>query len=103
MLLPIYCILSELLAKNDLQRIADLEFRAVPSLVEMEVTGIELNGADAQSLVLDLEGEVCNLVWTMQDEAIKKGFVTVSHDGQRISYYLNLEARLVSLQHTLIF
>ena len=88
-LLPIYCILNELLAKNDLLRIADLEFRAVPSLVEMEVTGIGLNGADAQSLVLDLEGEVCNLVWTMQDEAIKKGFVSVIHNGQRISYLLN--------------
>jgi DNA polymerase-1 len=88
-LLPIYRILDELLARNDLQRIADLEFRAVPSLVEMEVTGIRLNGADAKSLLLDLEGEVCNLVWTMQDEAIKKGFVTVSHDGKRLNYYFN--------------
>jgi DNA polymerase-1 len=88
-LLPIYCILSELLGRNDLQRIADLEFRAVPSLVEMEVTGIGLNGADAKRLVLELEGEICNLVWTMQDEAIRKGFVTVTHDGKRLCYYLN--------------
>jgi DNA polymerase-1 len=88
-LLPIYRILDELLARNDLQSIADLEFRAVPSLVEMEVTGIRLNAADAAGLLLDLEGEVCNLVGTMQDEATKKGFVTVSHDGKRLSYYLN--------------
>ncbi len=88
-LLPIYCILSELLARNDLQSIADLEFRAVPSLVEMEVSGIRLNAADAAGLLQDLEGEVCNLVWTMQDEAIRKGFVTVTHDGKRLSYYLN--------------
>jgi DNA polymerase-1 len=88
-LLPIYCILSELLGRNDLQRIADLEFRALPSLMEMEVAGIGLNAAEAQGLVLDLEGEVSNLVWTMQDEAMRKGFVTVSHDGKRLCYYLN--------------
>ena len=88
-LLPIYCILNELLARNDLQRIADLEFRAIASLAEMEVTGIRLNATEARGLVRDLEGEVCNLVWTMQDEAIKKGFVTVTHDGKRLSYYLN--------------
>ena len=88
-LLPIHCILAELLAKNDLQRVADLEFRAIPSLAEMEVTGIGLNAAGARSLVRDLEREVCNLVWTMQDEAKKKGFVTVTHDGKRLSYYLN--------------
>jgi len=87
-LLPIYCVLAELLAKNDLQRIADLEFRAIASLAEMEVTGIRLNATEARGLVRDLEGEVCNLVWTMQDEARKKGFVTVTHDGKRLSSYL---------------
>lgn len=87
-LLPVYCILAELLARNDLQRIADMEFRAIPSLAEMEVTGIGLNAIDAKSQVRDLEGEVCNLVWTMQDEAKKKGFVTVTHDGKRLSSYL---------------
>lgn len=88
-LLPTYRILDELLAKNDLQRVADLEFKAIASLVEMEITGMGLNAVDAGSLVRDLEGEVCNLVWTMQDEAVKGGFVTVSHDGRRLSYYLN--------------
>jgi len=88
-LLPIHCILSELLVKNDLQRIADLEFEVIPSLVEMEITGIRLNASEAKSLVRNLEGEVCNLVWTMQDEAKRKGFVTVAHDGKRLSCYLN--------------
>ncbi|MDD2755695.1 MAG: hypothetical protein PHS80_09230, partial [Methanothrix sp.] len=88
-LLPLFEILETLLIKNELQKIADLEFRTICSLAEMEVTGIRLNAADAQSLLLDLEGEVCNLVWTMQDEAKKKGFVTVAHDGKKLSYNLN--------------
>jgi len=89
LLLPVYSILNELLAQNELQRIADLEFLATASLVEMEITGILMMKDGAEKLVRDLEGEVCNLVWTMQDEARKKGFVTVSHDGKRLSCYLN--------------
>ncbi|MDD4650800.1 MAG: DNA polymerase [Methanothrix sp.] len=90
-LLPIYRILDELLARNDLQRIADLEFRAIASLAEMEVTGIGLNASDAAGLVRDLEGEIGNLARIMQDEADRTGFVTVkvTHDGRRISCYLN--------------
>ena len=42
-----------------------------------------------QSIVAEEENEICSLVWTMQDEARKKGFVTVSHDGKRLCYYLN--------------
>ena len=89
LLLPVYSILKELLTQNELQRIADLEFRATASLVEMETAGICMKIDQAEKLVRDLEGEVCNLVWTMQDEARKKGFVTVSHDGKRLSCYLN--------------
>ena len=40
-------------------------------------------------MVAEEENEICNLVWTMQDEDRKKGFVTVSHDGKRLCYYLN--------------
>jgi DNA polymerase I-like protein with 3'-5' exonuclease and polymerase domains len=88
-LLPIHDILAELLAKNGLQKIADLEFRAICSLAEMEISGIYLDCDQAKRIVEDKENELCNLVWTMQDEARKKGFVTVSHDGKRLCYYLN--------------
>ena len=88
-LLPIHDILAELLAKNGLQKVADLEFRAICSLAEMEVSGIHLDCDQAKRIIEDEENELCNLVWTMQDEARKKGFVTVSHDGKRLCYYLN--------------
>ena len=90
-LLPLHDILAELLVKNGLQKIADLEFEAVCSLVEMEISGIYLDSDQAKGIVEEEENEIGSLVWTMQDEARKKGFVTVivTHDGKRVSYYLN--------------
>ena len=88
-LLQLHDIFAELLAKNDLQKIADMEFRAVCSLAEMEISGIYLDCDQAKRIVEDEENEICGLVWTMQDEARNKGFVTVSHDGKRLCYYLN--------------
>ena len=43
----------------------------------------------AKSMIGEAENEICNLVWTMQDEARKRGFVTVEHDGKKLRYYLN--------------
>ncbi len=88
-LLPLHGILADLITKNSLQRVADLEFQAISSIVEMEVSGILMNCELAKGIVVQEENEICNLVWTMQDEARKKGFVTVSHDGKRLCYYLN--------------
>ncbi len=88
-LLPLHDILEELLSKNGLQSVADLEFGAISAIVEMEISGIHLDCLQAKSIVAQEENEICNLVWTMQDEARKKGFVTVSHDGKRLCYYLN--------------
>lgn len=88
-LLPLQDILAELISKNDLQKVADLEFRAISAMVEMEISGIHLDCSQAKSMVAEEENEICDLVWTMQDEARKKGFVTVSHDGKRLCYYLN--------------
>jgi len=88
-LLPLYHILAELIARNGLQRIADLEFRAVSSLTEMEMSGIHMNVDQAKEMVRQEEKKMVDLVWTMQDEARRKGFVTVSHDGKRLCYYLD--------------
>lgn len=90
-LLPIHLILEELLAKNELQRIVDLEFAAICSLAELEITGIYLDSCQAERMVGELEYEICRLVWMIQDEAKKKGFVAASEDGRKLSYYLNPE------------
>jgi len=88
-LLPLHDILAELLAKNDLQRVADLEFRAAIALVEMEISGIGLDSSGARELIDQEEDEIIDQIWRMQDEAERKGFVTVSFDGKRLCYYLN--------------
>jgi DNA polymerase-1 len=43
----------------------------------------------ARRMVSQDEKEIVDLIWTMQDEARKKGFVTVTHDGKRLCYYLD--------------
>ncbi|OPY47287.1 MAG: DNA polymerase I [Methanosaeta sp. PtaU1.Bin016] len=88
-LLPIHSILEQLIDKNCLQKIADLEFKAISSLAEMEISGIYLDPRGASTILGQRENELCDLVWTMQDEAQRKGFVRVSHDGKRLCYYLN--------------
>lgn len=88
-LLPLHDILAELLARNDLQSVADLEFRAACALAEMEISGIGLDSSGAKELLAQEEDEVFHLVGVMQDEAERKGFVTVSFDGKRLRYYLN--------------
>jgi DNA polymerase I-like protein with 3'-5' exonuclease and polymerase domains len=88
-LLPLHDIMDALLAKNGLHRIADLEFRAVCSLAEMEISGIYLDCDQAKRIVEEEENEICNIIWTVHDEARRKGFVTVSQDGKKLSYYLN--------------
>ena len=55
----------------------------------MEISGIFLDCDQARGIVEQEENEICDLFWTMQDEARKKGFVTVTHDGKRLNYYLN--------------
>jgi len=88
-LLPLHDILAELLARNRLQKIADMEFQAASSIAEMEVSGIHLESDLARSMVCQEEFEVCNLVSAMQEEARRKGFVTVSQDGKRLCCYLH--------------
>lgn len=88
-LLPLHGILAELLARNDLCRVADLEFRAAVVLAEMEISGIGLDSSGARELLAREVDEVFDLVRRMQDEAERKGFVTVSFDGKRLCYYLN--------------
>ena len=88
-LLPLHNILAELLARNGLWRIADLEFKAASSLAEMQLSGIHLECDQANAVVSREEGEICNLVWNMQEEARRKGYITVSHDGKRLCCYLN--------------
>ena len=90
-LLPVYSILSQLLAKNNLNKIADLEFRAVSSLAEMEISGIYIDSLHAREIAEQEENEICDILFAIQDEARRKGFVTVTHDGRRLCYYINPE------------
>lgn len=88
-LLPLHNILAELLARNGLEKIADLEFQVAASLAEMQGSGIHLECDQARGMVCREEYEICNLVSAMQEEARRKGFVKVSHDGKRLCCYLN--------------
>ena len=52
--LKLYPIQLDLIEKNKLQQVSELEFRCVPAVVEMELNGISINVAETQ----ELHGEV---------------------------------------------
>ena len=89
MLLPLYDIFAELISRNGLQQVADLEFQTTSSIAEMEISGIYMDCHRAKDMVAQDENEICNLIRAMQEEASRKGFVTVTDDGKKLCYYLN--------------
>jgi DNA polymerase I len=87
--MPLYDILQELVAKNGLQRVAMLEFRTISPVVEMELYGINLDVDAAKVLISEKEEELAKAIFGLQGEAKKKGFVTLLHEGQNQSEYLD--------------
>jgi len=59
-LLPLHEILKELLQKNKLEHIAELEFRALPSVIEMELTGLPLDTQACRSLMEQKKTQAVN-------------------------------------------
>jgi DNA polymerase I len=89
MLLPIYTIFKELIAKNDLGRVAELEFRTISPVVEMELCGINLDVDAANALIFEKEEELVEAIFGLQGEAKRNGFVPLRHEGKNQSEYLD--------------
>ena len=88
-LLPLHDILQELLRKNELEHIAELEFRALPSVIELELTGLPLDTQACRSMMEQKKGQAQELLQSLQAEAQKAGFEPRRKKGKKYSLLLN--------------
>jgi DNA polymerase-1 len=88
-LLPLHDILQELLQKNKLEHIAELEFRALPSVIEMELTGLPLDTQACKTLMEQKKLQAQELLQKLQAEAQKAGFEPRRKKGKKYSPLLN--------------
>jgi len=88
-LLPLQSILQELLQKNRLEDIASLEFRALPSVIEMELTGLPLDTQACRALMDQNKAQAQEMLQNLQAEAQKVGFEPRRKKGKKYSPLLN--------------
>ena len=92
-LLPLHAVLQELLIKNTLMRVAELEFRTISPVVEMELSGINLDADAARALMQEKEDTMVEAFLELQAEAKKNGFVPIPREGRERSKYLNPDSQ----------
>ena len=92
-LLQLHTILQELLIKNTLMRVAELEFRTISPVVEMELSGIYLDADASRALILEKEARMVEVFFEIQAEAKKNGFVPMVREGKEPSKYLNPDSQ----------
>jgi len=88
-LLPLHDILQELLQKNNLEHIADLEFRALPSVIELELQGLPLDTQACKSMMELKKTQAQEIAQSLQAEAQKVGFEPRRKKGKKYSPILN--------------
>ena len=98
-LLPLHNILTDLLKKNRLEHVADLEFRALPAVVEIELAGLPIDTQAALALMEAKSLQAQELVRELQDEALKNGFAPRTKKGKKPQMLLNLCSRLDVLEY----
>jgi DNA polymerase I len=92
-LLPLHDILLELLSKNGLESIADVEFSALPAIVELELNGLPIDSGGARAVMEAKKIQARALAQELQEEAQNKGFIPRPKKGKRPSQFLNLDSR----------
>ena len=88
-LLPLHSILQELLQKNELEGIAELEFRALPSVIELELQGLPLDAPACRQLLKQKKAQAQAIAQGIQEEAQKAGFEPRRKKGKKYSPLLN--------------
>jgi DNA polymerase-1 len=88
-LLPLHSILQKLLQKNKLEHIAELEFRALPSVIELELQGLPLDTQACRSMMELKKGQAQTIAQSLQAEAQRAGFEPRRKKGKKYSLLLN--------------
>ena len=82
-LLPLHDILLELLQKNKLEHIAELEFRALPSVIELELQGLPLDTQACRSMMEQKKGQAQVIAQSLKTEAQGAGFEPRRKKGKK--------------------
>lgn len=82
-LLPLYAIFQGQIVQNNLEKVAELEFRTLGPVAEMEVSGIHFDARDGQDMIRMLEEELVGSVLEMQALAREQGFFPVERRGRK--------------------
>ncbi|NPV62816.1 MAG: hypothetical protein HPY61_09345 [Methanotrichaceae archaeon] len=88
-LLSLHQILLELLQKNHLEHIAELEFGALPSVIEMELSGLPLDIPACKAMMEQKEAQAQEIAQRLQEEARKAGFQPRPKKGKKYTPLLN--------------
>lgn len=88
-LLPLHAILQELILKNDLEKVAELEFMTISPVAEMELSGISLDADAARSLIWEMQSRLVKAVLDLQAEAKSNGYVPIPREGKNQSQYID--------------
>jgi DNA polymerase-1 len=91
-LLPLHDILQKLLQKNKLEHIAELEFRALPSVIELELQGLPLDTQACRSMMELKKCQAQAIAQSLQAEAQRAGFEPRRKKGKKYSPLLNPES-----------
>lgn len=88
-LLPLHDILKELLERNSLTHIAELEFRALPSVIEIELQGLPLDAQACSTMRKEKKAQAQAIEQKLQAEAQGAGFKPRLKKGKKYSPLLN--------------
>jgi DNA polymerase-1 len=92
-LLPLHIIFQELIKKNRLEKVAELEFRTISPVVEMELSGICFDSKAAKALISEKESQLVEVFINLQAEAKANDFHTLSNESKMPCDYFNPESR----------
>jgi DNA polymerase I len=98
-LLPLQEILQELLGRNGLEHIAEMEFRALTAVVELELTGLPIDSGATRGMMEAKNSQIQALAQELQEEALRNGFVPRPKKGKSPMQFLNLDSHHDILDH----
>jgi len=98
-LLPLYEILRELLRRNRLEDVAELEFKTLAPVVEIELSGLPIEGKATLAMMDAKTAHLKELQHELQDEAKKNGFKPRSKKGKKYSDLINPGSRMDVLEY----
>jgi DNA polymerase-1 len=98
-LLPLHDVLQELLQKNNLGNIAELEFKALPSVVEIELQGLPLDAKACSTMKREKEALALAIEHKLQVEAQEAGFKPRPKKGKKYSSLINPASSLDVLDY----